>query len=88
MILHDPHADYTDRNDSSTAKVLNAARQIIISIHTLSVSSFDLSLLPSRVILYWLSTARILMRLYRTLTLDEDNMEQAQIIGNEIDAIV
>jgi hypothetical protein len=88
MVLHDPHADYTNRNDPSTIKVLNAAQLVVTSIHTLSMSSFDISRISNRVILYWLATARILMRWYRTLVLEKEDFEQAYIVGNDIDAIM
>jgi hypothetical protein len=64
IVLHSPHANMFDEDDRASQRVLQAARLILDSVHSLCATSFDLLLLPRTVIAMWKSAAGVLLRFY------------------------
>jgi hypothetical protein len=85
-MLHEAHTNLKDINPISKTRVLNATYTILNSVYGLLATTYDVTLLPNQVVLYWLSAARILTRLYRNC-LEKNEMDNAAQIKSEIDTL-
>jgi hypothetical protein len=86
-MLHDPHTDYEDDTNRSYVIISGALRAILESAHWLSVSSFDLSLLPSEGMNgCWLSSMRVICRMYR-LALERDDLPRSTQLKANLDVM-
>ena len=86
IILHDPHAEMSNPRDKSRVKIFQATRMILESVYALSATSYDVTLLPTRCVLYWLVAARALTRMYRVY-LEQDQLDEAAVTKTEINVL-
>src|SRR5258707_2748305 len=86
MMLHEPHADMLSSSCMSKQKIVSAALAVLHTVHILVAESYDPTLLPSYCCLYWMATAKVLLKAYKGC-LEMDLKEEAQALRGGVEVL-
>ncbi|KAJ3530808.1 hypothetical protein NM688_g7659 [Phlebia brevispora] len=83
ILLHEPHARFTNGQDISTIKTLRGARGILDLMYALSATSYDVSLLDQLPILTWQVAGRVLVKALKAC-IDTKNYNDMGVLQAEV----
>jgi len=87
IVLHGPHVDMAAETSPSRDRCLQAARSILDSVHSLSATTFDPSLLPRTVTQMW-ELATAVLSLFFSTALVDGREEDAAMFRSEIEVFM